>query len=561
MPTIAFDRFYRYDELTALLQSYAAEYPNLVQMESIGRSHEGRDIWLVTLTNTATGPATDKPAVWIDGNIHAIEVTASAACLVHLHTLVTEYGADADITHCLDTRAVYLCPRIDVDGAEWALADRPRWIRSSTRPYPHADEPVTGLIGGEDMDGDGRILTMRVRDPNGGWKAHPDAPRLMVRRDPIERGGDYYRLLPEGRLLNYDGVNIQVVNPPQGLDLNRNFPVEWRQEVEQRGAGPYPVSEPEVRAVVDFITTHPNITAGVSFHTSGGVLLRPPSFRADETYPPHDLWTFEKIGAKGEELTGYPHTSVYAGFRSHSQESTTGAFDDWAYEHLGIFAWTVEIWAAMKEAGIKDYKIREWYREHPVADDLQMLRWNDEVLGGTAYVDWYPYTHPQLGEVELGGWNSLGALANPPLAQLEQEVRRFPRWLVWHTLISPKLELRETSATRLSDGVYRVRLVVDNSGWLPTYITKQALARKAVRGVRCEIELSEGMTLEGGHARQELGQLEGQAYKAAWRYQSGESTDDRLMAEWIVRGPAGSAVQLSARHDRAGVIRTTVTLG
>ena len=67
----AFDRFYRYAELTELLNALATEYPDLCAITSIGRSHEGREIWLATLTNARTGPAADKPAFWVDANIHA----------------------------------------------------------------------------------------------------------------------------------------------------------------------------------------------------------------------------------------------------------------------------------------------------------------------------------------------------------------------------------------------------------------------------------------------------------------------------------------------------------
>jgi len=133
MPTVHFNRFYRYAELSALLKSYAAEFPDLVKLESIGRSHEGRDIWVATITNTATGPAQDKPAFWVDGNIHSTEVAASVANIYFLQQLVDQHGKDPDITRALDTRAFYICPRINPDGAEWALADKPKWVRSSTR--------------------------------------------------------------------------------------------------------------------------------------------------------------------------------------------------------------------------------------------------------------------------------------------------------------------------------------------------------------------------------------------------------------------------------------------
>ena len=119
--------------------------------------------------------------------------------------------------------------------------ERRRIVRSSTRPYPYDEERIEGLLA-EDIDGDGRILSMRIVDPNGTWKPHPDEPRLLIRRDPVESGGMYYRVLPEGLVKNYDGAMLKVAKPKEGLDLNRNFPVAWRTEGEQPGAGPYPVS-------------------------------------------------------------------------------------------------------------------------------------------------------------------------------------------------------------------------------------------------------------------------------------------------------------------------------
>ena len=135
-PIPSFDVFLKYDALTRLLFDYADAHPTLVSVDSIGKSHEGRDIWVATITNTATGVAADKPAFWADGNIHAAELTASTAVLYFLHQLCTGYGNPTEegrqITQLLDTRTIYLCPRLNPDGAELALADRPRHIRSST---------------------------------------------------------------------------------------------------------------------------------------------------------------------------------------------------------------------------------------------------------------------------------------------------------------------------------------------------------------------------------------------------------------------------------------------
>ena len=560
LPVPRFDIFYRHAELSRLLHDYADARPDLVRIDSIGHSHEGRDIWLAVITQRGTGLDTDKPAFWVDGNIHAGELTASTACLYWLHQLVTGYGQDPATTQLLDTRVVYLCPRLNPDGAELALADRPRYIRSSTRPYPFDEPHIDGLTV-EDVDGDGRVLFMRMADPHGSWKSHPEDARLMIPREPGEFGGSYWRVMPEGTLANFDGLQIQVNRDVEGLDLNRNFPAYWRQEFEQVGAGPYPTSEPEVRAMVDFIVKHPNVGAGVSFHTHSGVILRPMGTQADDDMTPEDLWVYKRLSALGEKLTGYPAISIYEDFRYHPKEVISGT-QDWLYEHLGSLFWTVEIWAPNKEAGITEYDWIHWYREHPPEDDLKLLRWSDTQCGGQAHVDWYAFQHPQLGAVELGGWDRLNYWRNPPPHLREREAARFPAWLSQIALSLPKLEVLRTEVRALGGDTWRVRFAVANAGYLPAYVSARALERKTARGAVFEILLPEGAQLVSGKPRVVGPHLSGHAAKGSLQafLPNREVTADRAVAEWVVRAPRGTRLSMSARADRAGAVHTEVVL-
>ena len=557
---IHYDRFYRYTEFTEILHAFVKKFPQLLSIESIGKSHEGRDIWVVTATNQKTGAAADKPAYWVDANIHASELAGSAAALYLIDTLTRQYGKRDDITRCLDTRVMYICGRMNPDGAEWAMRDTPKIIRSSTRPYPYEEEHIDGLDI-EDVDGDGRILSMRIKDDNGNWKKHPKEPRLMIPRGPTEYGGTYYRMLPEGSMRNYDGVSIKVNKDKQGLDLNRNFPAGWRQEHEQFGAGPYPTSEPEVRAVVHFITHHANITGGLSFHTWSGVLLRPFSTMADDEMPPEDLWTYKKQGEVGAAMTGYPAISVYHEFRYHPKDVITGAFD-WIYEHLGLYEWTIEIWCPMREAGIKDYKYIDWFRDHPVEDDLKMLAWADKKLKGKGYIDWYKFKHPQLGEIEIGGWDKIYAFRNPPPHLLEKEIAKFPEWAIWNTLISPKLELIHAKAENIGGDAYRIEVAVQNTGYLPSYVSKRALQRKQTRGVVGEISLPKGAALVSGKLREVAGELEGRAYKQSLMsfWTDTTPTADRTKLEWVIRATKGASVDVMVKHEKAGTVRVKIKL-
>src|SRR5215212_8289578 len=207
-----FDAYLRYEELTRTLRALAEEHPRLCSVWSIGKSYGGREIWLAELTSSETGPADTKPAFWVDGNTHA--------------------GAERYLT-------------------------TPHTLRATPRPWPEPEEEP-GLQP-EDVDGDGNIVQMRVRDENGEWRASDEDSRLMVPRAPDEADPDatYYRLYREGTFKDFDGFERKIARPLYGLDMNRQYPFHWQDE--ERDAGPYPLSEPESRAQVEFFLDHENI--------------------------------------------------------------------------------------------------------------------------------------------------------------------------------------------------------------------------------------------------------------------------------------------------------------
>ena len=560
MPQVRFDKFYKYDELTSILNAWAGEQPELFKLSSIGKSYQGRDIWLATLTNFATGPDDEKPALWIDANIHATEVTGCTAALHLIDKLLAEHGSDEKVTRALDTRAFYIVPRLNPDGAELALADRPKLIRSSVRPYPRTDEQ-DGMVE-EDLDDDGRILMMRVRDPNGAWKPYPGEPRLLIPRDPDEApgSGEFYRLLPEGLIRNYDGVTIKTAPPLEGLDLNRNYPMEWATEAEQHGAGPYPASEPEVRAMGQAVVDRPNITGYITYHTFSGVHLRPYSTHPDDDLPTPDLRAYKHIGEWATRLTGYPAKSVFHDFKYEPKQVIHGGSDDWMFDHVGVYAWTTEFWSPQRQAGLKDYHFIEWLREHPVEDDLKLLKWSDDVLGGKGYVDWYAFKHPQLGPVELGGWDGMACWSNPPVEFLEKEIAPHADFAIFHLLISPRLEVHSLRVMPLGQATYSVRLVLENTGWLPTHVTQKALDRKAVRPIEVELTLPAGASLVNGEKKVEAGQLTGRFEKRSILWSNNDETTDRVKVEGVIAAPQDGILKIEARHARAGVVRREVEL-
>ncbi len=555
---IRFDRYSDNETLESQLRALAEAHPDLCVLSELGRSYEGRPIWLVTVTNLHTGPAEEKPAQWMDGNLHATEITGTMACLYTINHLVSLYGEDATVTRLLDETAFYIAPRLNPDGAAQTFLQPPHQVRSGVRPYPYA-EKRDGLHE-EDVDGDGRILTMRLQDPAGDWKISADDDRLMVKRAPDEYGGTYYRLLPEGLIHNPEPGLIPIAPPLEGLDFNRNFPFEWAPEGDQAGAGPFPLSEPETRVAVEFVATHGNINGAVTCHTFGGVLLRSYSTKPDDQMAPEDVWVFERLGRRGTEITGYPNVSTFHEFQYHPKRLTYGAFDDWCYDHLGVFAWTVELWDILARAGIKDRKFIEWYRDHPIEDDLKVLRWIDENCGGEGLVRWQPFEHPQLGSVEIGGWDELFTWRNPPLAFLEEEIAKVNDFVISQASASARLRIVQASSSGLGADHSKIELILENAGYLPTYTSKRGQERQAVKPIRVDLELPEGATLVQGKLQTEIGQLEGRSNKFTVGGLGVSPTDNRCRLEWVVRAQPHQSVKITAISERAGTATTTVEL-
>ena len=553
-PAFDYSHYYTYDELVQFLHTLVELYPHLIQLESIGQSYEGREIWLATLTQQQSGPALEKPAYWIDGNTHAGEVTGSAVALYTIHYLLTHYGQDPQITRLLDDYTIYVLPRIAVDGAEKYLTT-PHKLRSSVRPYPYP-EKRDGLHP-EDINGDGLILQMRIQDECGAWKVSDQDPRVMRPRAPEEFGGTYYTLLPEGRIHNFDGYTIKIAPRLEGMDFNRNYPHEWAAEGIQKGAGDYPFSEPETRAEAEFWRTHRNINSFASYHTYSAVILRPYSTHDDDHFPVQDLDVYKLIGEKATQITGYDCVSAYHDFRYHPKEIIHGGMDDYGYEHWGWYGFTIELWDLPTEAGVEKQGYIKWLRSHPEVDDLKIMEWLDNTLDGKGFIPWQPFEHPQLGSVEIGGWDIKGTWQNAPAQLLPDLCWKQCQFTIAHALMSPRLAISTVDLYPQLAGIYRVVLQLENQGFLPTYTSQKALQKKMVHPIQVTLSLPQEVVLISGKLEQEIGHLEGRSNKIFAK--QGE-IDYRHQIEWVVQGVAGAQIEIRAQGERAGTVHRIVEL-
>jgi hypothetical protein len=238
----------------------------------------------------------------------------------------------------------------------------------------------------------------------------------------------------------------------------------------------------------------------------------------------------------------------------------SGAADDWAYEHLGVFGWTTEFWVVNVAATGERSSTDIWYVGLTPEQELAIARWSDRY--GELMVPWRPFEHPQLGAVEIGGLDWFHVATNPPLALLVDEIRPHAEFAVFQALAAPCVEIVHLAAVGLGDGLWRIEAGIANTGWLPTTVSARAKNTNMVLPLTAELELPEGVAIANGANRVRLGQLQG---RSGFRVDGGgrsDGTPDRVLATWTVRssGAASFEVGVVASHPRAGSRRRAITI-
>jgi len=532
------DRYHSTADTYVLLSGWAKAYPNLTNLYAIGETLKGTKLMVLEITNKNTGAAESKPGYYYDGNIHAGELTGAEVALNYAWYLLSNYNQDERIKKLLDTRVLYIRPKFNPDGADLALQTA-TVLRSTPRPY---DQDMDGLIDEDpanDLDGNGIITKMRVKNPNGKFVISSKDSRIMEDREIGESGGVYYDLYTEGIDDDKDGkYNEDGVG---GIDMNRNFPRNWGLEFEQRGAGPYPLSEPETRATIEFINSRRNITGVFHGHTSGGFLFRLPSTTSWDNYNMADQRLIKELSKMYNTTTGQRVIPSYSNPRLHRH----GTLISWSYWDYGVVAFVPEFWGGFVEDYDEDGKISDYDR----------LAWNDKSLDGKGFVNWQPFNHPDLGMVEIGGWNRKFTFQNPPAKFLKEEINKYVEWMLWLAEISPELTITSAEVFPVEKNkVVNLRVEVQNIGYLPTNITKRANDANINQPVRAVIEL-ENAKLISGNVRTDLGHIDGNRDSG----DSAEETKRQLNYTIEITGGKPRAT-LTIFSDKGGTVVKTINL-
>lgn len=473
--TVEWNRFYDTTGLGAILARLHDAFPQLTRLYSIGRSVEGRELWCLEVTALNQGDPQRKPGMYIDGNIHGNEVQGSEVVAYTAWYLCHQYGQLEAVTDLLDHNVFYLVPTINPDARDhwFHQAGNAHWPRSGVQPVDDDQDGVADEDNFDDLDQDGAITQMRIKDPQGRWKVHPDYPDWLLVRAAPDEPGQYTLLGWEG--IDNDGDGQINEDPTGGYDMNRNWAWDWQPNYVQHGAMDYPFCLPETRAVAEFVLAHPNLAAFQSYHNALGTILRSPG-RRDGPMQPADENVLRTISERGERMLPFYDSRIIG----KDLYTVWGGEIDWLYGARGLIGFTTELWT-----------LRNLYRGTNAPSQEDQAAFVKYVLLNEGAVKWHAFKHPTYGPIEIGGYKKNWGRV-PPSFLLEEECHRNMAFTLYHASQMPRLQISDVQVTRLDDGLHRIRVTLENTRLIPTRIAQD---------VRNHISAPDVVTLSGANVR------------------------------------------------------------
>ncbi len=474
---LRFDRYYQLDEIAAALKALRSAYPELTVLEEVGRSDEGRSIYAMTINNPKTGAPLEKPGIYIDGNIHGNEIQGGDISLYLLDYVLGNYGRNKEITELVDRICFYVVPVVNADGRYHFMTDANTPASSRSLRIP-TDDDRDGLVDEDfpdDIDGDGNICQMRIKDPFGRLKTDPEDSRLMMAVKPGEKG--------EWTLLGNEGIDNdgdgQVNEDGEGyVDGNRNWGFDWVPSYVQNGSGEYPFSGAGTKALAEWLLTKTNICFGWSFHNSGGMYLRGPSRKGLGELPAADVAVYDYVGKQAERITpGYRYLITWKDLYTVQGDSV-----EWLTQIMGAYGFVGEVFQVQTEAftGSSEKPMEtESKRESDAAPsrgitDRERIKFNDQLAQGELFKPWTAFKHPTYGDIEIGGWVKMSSRLSAPF-MIKDLVHRNAMVVLFSAKHLPEVSLEVTEVLAIGKNLYRVRTRLANPRAVPTM---SALAQK-----------------------------------------------------------------------------------
>ena len=505
-----FPQYHTHNELTRNLQQLSKKFP-VVTVESLIKTIKGNDVWVATI---GKGETQNRKAILVVGGIEASSLVGSEHAVRFIQNLAESYGKTDSITRLLDNTTVYVIPRANPDASE-SFFTKPVVERETN--YNPFDSDGDALVDEDDVDDvnkDGIISWMRIKDPHGEWIVNPDDPRLMKKADAGKGEKGIYRLLSEG--IDNDHDEEWNEDPAGGADFNRNFTYNY--QFFGKNSGAHQISEQETKAIADFIFNHQNISLIFTFSSNDNLTTAWKNEPSKGESP-----VISSVMKEDEDYFGY----ISKKFNEISKLKDApkpvkgeGSFSEWAYFHAGRWSFAARPWWASEISRVKDSttvkdstkKSSETKKEDKDKSEdpvIKTLKWYDATGAKEIAVPWSKFDHPDFPgqEVEIGGVKPF-IFSNPPAESLDAYSKPYTNFLTFLAGQLPSISLSNQKVEKAGDNVYRVSVDVINNGFLPTNSAMGAKTRW-IRNVRIVLDPSKGNSLSGGKAKQILEPIKG----------------------------------------------------
>lgn len=599
-------KYHSYDEMTAALKKAVSSHKNIARLESIGKTLGERDIWLVEIANPDGVPLDRRPALFIGANFEGDHLIGSEISLFIINYLLNNYGSRPEVKSTIDKYVFYILPRANPDAAEMMFAKTKTGRKTNMKPYDGDKDGRMDEDGPEDLNNDGFITVMRARDAEGEYIVDPDEPRLMKKADPKKGESGIFKLYREG--IDNDGDSYINEDPPGGVDINRNFQHEypyykpdagWHMisENESRAVMDWILAHRNVAIILTFgesdnLIVAPNSNGKLSpareidlfafaeasndgadkvgmfgtggrgpdsgqsqrEQTQGGPRSgRKPVTDVDTT----DVEYFRVISKKYGELTSIKNQPPV--------RKPEGAFFHYGYYQFGVPSFSTPGWGITVTApdSTKDESKKSpespgriQTGEKKTADskenqdkgktdtvDREILRWMDSE-GIDGFAAWTVYKHPELGEVEIGGFKPY-AVTNPPAAKIAELGASHAEFVLYLSTLFPQVKIAKTEVTNHGGGIFRIKAEVENAGFLPTSLA-QGVTSRSVKPTMVQLEVDPEAIITGDN-------------KTSF-FQSLAGSGNRRKYEWLIKGKPGANIELRVVSQKGGTDTATITL-
>ena len=448
--------------MTPLLSHAQLNYPNyqalqsqinqtknnkLVQVSSIGSSFSGEQIPVIKLQKNDSPKPTLLIVSGIDGK-HPAGVINSLQLVNNLLKLPSD-----SLSALLDRKSIWVIPMVSPDAFKRNLTTG-HWSSGNARVIDNDRDGRVDEDPSKDLNADGVLAQMRIASSAGTYMQHADFPGVLVKADRSKGQRGDYILLNEGVDADFDGQYAE--DGDSGVNIAKNFTYDY--PAFSAESGDYAASEPETKALLEFIYTHPEISTVLNFGINNN-LSTPESYNpAKANQRIVGSWSRNDTEVS-KYISSIYNQSVKAMGQAPKMEHQAGGFTNTAYYHIGKYSFATPSWWPSVTDNTKSYK----------EDDL-FYKWVEENNVTGAILPWTKVNHPNFpaDQVEVGGVVEIYK-HNPPVEFLKTSSELHSDFVQRLVQAMPELEFQKPKVTALGADVYRVELTVTNIGMMPTY--------------------------------------------------------------------------------------------